>query len=110
MKQMVGYGVKHSLGRLRARCVVKENKVILQRGKRSANVVYGELCHGPNDTTCYCFRRRPCRLPSRRSSAHHNCLPHSRFSRSCFFKILPPGLRGKVSERSTRYCGTLKSA
>src|SRR5437762_4190406 len=42
-------------------------------------------------------------------AAHHNCLPHSRVSRNCFFNILPPGFRGRVSVRSTRNCGTLKS-
>ena len=49
MKQMVGYRVQDGLGGLRARCIVKENGPFLQSGKRGANIVYRELCHGLND-------------------------------------------------------------
>src|SRR5258708_34470818 len=47
MKKMVGHGVQHGAGRLRARRVVEENEVVfvLQSGKRGANLSNGELRH-----------------------------------------------------------------
>lgn len=50
-KKMAGYGIEYGLGRLRACSIIKENElgITLQRGKRRANLAYGELWHGPND-------------------------------------------------------------
>ena len=45
MQKMVRDRVQHRLGRLRTGGIIEKNEIGLQRGKRGANLVYGEISH-----------------------------------------------------------------
>jgi hypothetical protein len=45
MQKMVRDRVQHCLGRLRTGGVIEKNEIVLQRGERGANLVYGEISH-----------------------------------------------------------------
>ena len=58
MQKMVSHSIQDRLRRLRTGRIVKENEIILQGGKRGANLLDGKLCHGPNDYTGQRFSYR----------------------------------------------------
>jgi len=65
-QQVVGHSVQYNSGRLRTGGVIKEDEIFLQSGKCSSNLIYGKLCHAPNNILSP-FRvpclQKPCGLP-----------------------------------------------